>query len=80
MQVLPCLKPRGVGNGSSLLGAHAEGPFLQPDLKGIHDEAPLRNPSEISAEEVYGEQNLRESVKLITLAPELDYQRSSFCL
>ncbi|KAL8969541.1 MAG: hypothetical protein Q9197_004279 [Variospora fuerteventurae] len=35
-KVLPLLKPRTFNNGAALLGAHCEGPFLNPLKKGAH--------------------------------------------
>ncbi|KAL8655638.1 MAG: hypothetical protein Q9210_000748 [Variospora velana] len=35
-KVLPLLKPRTFNNGAALLGAHCEGPFLNPSKKGAH--------------------------------------------
>jgi N-acetylglucosamine-6-phosphate deacetylase len=54
-----------------VLGAHVEGPFLAPSKKGAHDAANMHLPSTASLESVYGEENLRRSIKIVTLAPEL---------
>lgn len=35
-QVLPYLKPRAFDKGADLLGAHCEGPWLNPLKKGAH--------------------------------------------
>ena len=35
-QILPHLKPRAFDNGADLLGAHCEGPWLNPLKKGAH--------------------------------------------
>lgn len=50
------------------LGLHLEGPFLNPLRKGAHSEQYMRNFTEISINEMYG--NLK-SVRMITLAPEI---------
>lgn len=54
-----------------MLGCHAEGPFLQPSKKGAHNEDFFRIPDEKTLEQVYGEDSLKSSIKLVTLAPEL---------
>ncbi|KAL8710296.1 MAG: hypothetical protein Q9220_005066 [cf. Caloplaca sp. 1 TL-2023] len=45
-KVLPHLYPRSFSNGASLLGAHVEGPYLNPSKKGAHgiDSFPLSIP------------------------------------
>lgn len=69
--VLPFLKPQDVGGGASLLGAHVEGPFLEPSKRGAHDAGKMHLPSMTSLEEVYGKDNLTNVIKILTLAPEL---------
>jgi len=54
-----------------MLGAHVEGPFLQPSKKGAHNAELFCIPEEKTVEEIYGEANLKSNVKLVTLAPEL---------
>lgn len=60
--------------GSESLGAHCEGPFLNPTKNGIHNASVLQSPvngiSDIS--DCYGPANIDSSaIKLVTLAPEL---------
>jgi len=69
--VLPFLKPQSLPGSASVLGAHVEGPFLSPSKKGAHDPANMHIPASSSLEMIYGEGNLRDSVKVLTLAPEL---------
>lgn len=69
-RILPSLAPRSIPSSASLLGAHTEGPYLHPTKKGAHNASlfhPCSNPPSI----VYGSSNLRTSIKLVTLAPEL---------
>lgn len=77
-QALPFLGATGNARdpcfGSESLGAHCEGPFLNPTKNGIHNvsvlQAPINGIADIA--ECYGVLNLDPSViKLITLAPEL---------
>ncbi|KAK5950328.1 hypothetical protein OHC33_008547 [Knufia fluminis] len=73
-QVLPLLKARsfeGAG-GSPLLGAHVEGPYLHPAKKGAHADIYFKTPSLHDYRELYGEGNLKEVIRYITIAPELD--------
>jgi len=69
--------------GSSSLGAHCEGPFLNPSRNGIHKLSVLQTPNSFSAlAACYGEHNLTPSqtapatVKYITFAPELDSSKT----
>ncbi|KAL8716628.1 MAG: hypothetical protein Q9225_006061, partial [Loekoesia sp. 1 TL-2023] len=67
-KILPLLKPRSFDGGATLLGAHCEGPFLNPSKKGAHNASLMQNPSQSSISDIYG---TTSSIKLITLAPEL---------
>jgi N-acetylglucosamine-6-phosphate deacetylase len=78
--VLPCLGPSGfrrVGSdGAESLGAHCEGPFINPSRNGIHQIALLQEPQGGIADlsSCYGSENIdfdSTPIKLITLAPEL---------
>jgi len=69
--VLPFLKPHNGADVAAVLGAHAEGPFLAPSKKGAHDAANMHVPVTTALETVYGKLNLTQSIKLVTLAPEL---------
>ncbi|KAI5814187.1 hypothetical protein BZA77DRAFT_339171 [Pyronema omphalodes] len=67
-------KDRNPTRGSESLGAHCEGPFLNPLKNGIHNKSVLQTPIHgvSSLESIYGSTNLRpETIALITLAPEL---------
>jgi N-acetylglucosamine-6-phosphate deacetylase len=78
-QALPLLGPSGgtrdASYGSESLGAHCEGPFLNPTKNGIHNASILQEPVHGLADVIacYGATNLQTSspIKLITLAPEL---------
>lgn len=66
------LRPREINDAASLLGAHAEGPYLHPSKKGAHDDSLFFNPS-TPAVEVYGSvASSSDILKLVTLAPELE--------
>ncbi|KAF2873156.1 hypothetical protein BDV95DRAFT_490145 [Massariosphaeria phaeospora] len=69
-KILPSLKPRDIPISASLLGAHTEGPYLHPDKKGAHN-ASLFQACTADPSTVYGSNNLIDSVKFVTLAPEL---------
>lgn len=68
-QILPALTPRAHPSAASLLGCHAEGPFLHPSKHGAHDPELFQEPS-TSLTSVYGPH--LSNLKLVTVAPELD--------
>ncbi|CAK7219883.1 N-acetyl-glucosamine-6-phosphate deacetylase [Sporothrix eucalyptigena] len=76
-QNLPYLGPSGAQrnfrDGSESLGAHVEGPFLNPTKNGIHDANVLRAAETIKdVIDCYGPKNVASSkVKMITVAPEV---------
>jgi N-acetylglucosamine-6-phosphate deacetylase len=53
--------------GARVLGAHLEGPFLNPRYRGAHDERCLEPPSPDRVDRV-----LEEPPRMLTLAPELE--------
>uniref|UniRef100_A0A2P2IBP7 N-acetylglucosamine-6-phosphate deacetylase n=1 Tax=Hirondellea gigas TaxID=1518452 RepID=A0A2P2IBP7_9CRUS len=70
-QVLPQLgKKAGGVHGATVLGAHVEGPFINPEKKGAHPAEHMltfaEGPSVL--ERVYGS---LDNITLLTLAPEL---------
>ncbi|KAK3650911.1 hypothetical protein LTR56_005962 [Elasticomyces elasticus] len=71
-RILPSLAPRDITNGATVLGAHAEGPYLHPSKKGAHNASLFQQPS-TPPTEIYGEVATSNSVlKIVTLAPELE--------
>lgn len=83
-QVLPYLGPSGdsriASDGAESLGAHVEGPFLNPSKNGVHNKTVLREASSfIDLEDMYGPSNLNPAtspsrqipIKMMTAAPEL---------
>jgi N-acetylglucosamine-6-phosphate deacetylase len=71
-QILPSLRPREIHGAASLLGSHAEGPYIHPSKKGAHNASLFHQPS-TSPEQVYGDVAASSStLKLVTLAPELE--------
>lgn len=77
-KALPFLGPSGssrdAANGCESLGAHCEGPFLNPTKNGIHKTSVLQSPSNgiLDLTECYGKENFEAGlIKLVTLAPEL---------
>jgi N-acetylglucosamine-6-phosphate deacetylase len=54
------------GNGARVLGAHVEGPFLNPSFRGAHDRSCLTAPTADQVDVI-----ARARPRLVTLAPEL---------
>ncbi|KAJ2159426.1 N-acetyl-glucosamine-6-phosphate deacetylase [Coemansia sp. RSA 552] len=75
-RILPHIgrRPGSLQNGAESLGAHVEGPFMNPHKKGAHELACLRAAPHGLADfdECYGLDNLREHVAYMTVAPELE--------
>ncbi|KAI9707840.1 MAG: hypothetical protein M1820_004445 [Bogoriella megaspora] len=69
-KILPALHPRDFPESASLLGAHAEGPYLHPSKAGAHNASLFHAPSSSPISNVYGSD--LSSLKLVTIAPELD--------
>ena len=53
-------------NGARVLGAHIEGPFINPSFRGAHDPSCLAKPTPEQVEVI-----ARARPRLVTLAPEL---------
>ncbi|KAJ2334961.1 N-acetyl-glucosamine-6-phosphate deacetylase [Coemansia sp. RSA 2681] len=74
--VLPHLgwRPGSLRNGAESLGAHVEGPFMNPKKKGAHELSCLRTAANGLADfdKCYGLENLRNYVTYMTVAPEVD--------
>ncbi|ODN90195.1 N-acetylglucosamine-6-phosphate deacetylase [Cryptococcus wingfieldii CBS 7118] len=75
-RLLSLLAPRETAGGASILGYHAEGPFLHPTRKGAHSSTLLLTADTLSPmktfESVYGSPGLDQpGVKIITLAPDV---------
>lgn len=81
-KALPFLGPSGrarrTEDGAESLGAHCEGPFLNPSKNGVHNVDVMREAYTLSdLEECYGAANINPSldggeipVKMVTAAPE----------
>ncbi|KAK3682536.1 carbohydrate esterase family 9 protein [Podospora appendiculata] len=81
-KVLPHLGPSGgprvAKDGAESLGAHVEGPFLNPGKNGVHNKQVLRQASSFAdLEDMYGPTNINPAtsnpmpIKILTAAPEL---------
>lgn len=57
---------QGVPPGSLVLGAHVEGPFLNPDSRGAHNASLFRDPTPQALEYL----DPRQAIRLLTLAAE----------
>jgi N-acetylglucosamine-6-phosphate deacetylase len=63
------LKAQKAHRGARVLGAHIEGPFLNPDKHGAHDASLFCEPAASALETL----TPIESVRMVTLAPEIKY-------
>lgn len=66
--IAQCLTPKP--RQAQVLGAHLEGPFLNPRKRGAHPQEYLQLPTPENLETLVGE--WAEIVRIMTLAPELD--------
>lgn len=57
---------QGIPPGSMVLGAHIEGPFLNPDSRGAHNASLFRDPTPQALEYL----DPRQAIRLLTLAAE----------
>lgn len=76
--MLPSLGPRGTAHnaqdGAESLGAHVEGPFINPGRNGIHKPEVLQTAQNFDhLLHCYGEDNLaaNSTIKMLTAAPEV---------
>ena len=58
-----------VFDGATVLGSHLEGPFINPNMSGVHDVSSIRSPSMDDFNKLWLES--RGSIKLMTLSPEV---------
>lgn len=56
---------------TQIFGIHLEGPFINPQKKGIHPENKILEPSVKNFKKIVPEY-LEQEIKIVTLAPELD--------
>lgn len=54
-----------------IAGAHLEGPFINPEMKGAHKEHLMRQISTKGAQEIEDFYSSLDHVSIITIAPEL---------
>jgi len=57
-------------DGAEVLGAHLEGPYINPEKRGAHDADYVRLPSMNEFEEIWEASD--HAVRIVTLAPELE--------
>lgn len=69
--VLPRI-PKKTKAGSNVLGVHLEGPFINSQKKGAHPESHIRK-LENGMETLMSIYKSLDNVKIVTLAPELDF-------
>uniref|UniRef100_F7FPP9 N-acetylglucosamine-6-phosphate deacetylase n=1 Tax=Ornithorhynchus anatinus TaxID=9258 RepID=F7FPP9_ORNAN len=72
-KVLPQIQVRRGGpHGAGVLGVHLEGPFISREKRGAHPESCLRSFTHGALQDVLATYGNLDSVRIITLAPELD--------
>lgn len=62
--------PGGI-NGAEILGAHLEGPYINPDMKGAHKAHLMQHINSKGVQELEEFYGSLDHVSIITLAPEL---------
>jgi N-acetylglucosamine-6-phosphate deacetylase len=67
LERLPAYRPGQLNGGAESLGCHVEGPFINPDHRGVHDPKMLRYPSSAEVEAWLA----AGPPRIVTLAPEL---------
>ena len=80
MPYLTRRQTRDSSYGAESLGAHCEGPFINPEKNGIHKKEVLQKPDSLAKiKACYGAENIdidpatgRARITYVTLAPELD--------
>ncbi|MEB3882872.1 N-acetylglucosamine-6-phosphate deacetylase [Lyngbya sp. CCY1209] len=70
LETLSRFHPDPFTPAADILGAHLEGPFLNPQKRGAHPENYLLPPTADNLQRILGDH--APQVKVITLAPELD--------
>jgi len=70
LETLSRFHPDPFTPAADILGAHLEGPFLNPQKRGAHPEKYLLPPTADNLQRILGD--YAPQVKVITLAPELD--------
>lgn len=70
-KVLPVYARSRNSHATDSLGAHLEGPFISPHKKGCHPVETFVDAERSSFEAVYGAENLRDNVAILTAAPEI---------
>ncbi|KAJ1672753.1 N-acetyl-glucosamine-6-phosphate deacetylase, partial [Spiromyces aspiralis] len=75
-KVIPHLGPRvgSIHRGAEILGAHLEGPFINPDKRGAHEVSTfLTAPKGLADfDACFGLDNIKRYASYITVAPEVD--------
>jgi len=72
-KVLPKIKhSQGGAHGAQVIGAHIEGPFINPDKKGAHNPSLIVTPNSIESRNVTDVYGSLENVAMVTIAPEFD--------
>lgn len=69
--MLPLYRKTRTAAQCDSLGAHVEGPFISHEKKGCHPEHTFVDAVHHLWDEIYGEDNLRRNVAIVTAAPEI---------
>eukprot|EP00794_Sanderia_malayensis_P007315 gene7312-8133_t len=72
-QALPKIcRRKGGKHGAEILGAHVEGPFINPLKKGAHNEKYIKNSLNAGSNSVIDIYGSLDNISMVTIAPEIE--------
>ncbi|GAB3327341.1 N-acetylglucosamine-6-phosphate deacetylase [Larkinella ripae] len=69
LQAIAAIRAVRQTNPNGILGLHVEGPYVNPEKRGVHSLAYVRKPAEAELNELIAEGH--DTVRMLTIAPEI---------